>query len=171
MTDLTDDLFLIHPDDSTTSPAAPTLDFTRTPTVLLTFAGNRFTRSATKDYLEKFGIGVMDWRVLVMLTREPGSSVSHAAQTMGIDKAAVSRALQRMEKAGLVTSETLLKDDRRKDWTLTPTGHDLHARILERALERQRHLLKGFDPSEVEAFTGYLRRFLKNLETLNASDQ
>ena len=171
MTELTDDLFLIHPNDSPASPAAPTLDFTRTPTVLLTFAGNRFTRSAAKDYLDRFGIGVMDWRMLVMLTREPGSSVSHAARTIGIDKAAVSRALQRMEKAGLVTAQSQHSDDRRKDWTLTDEGHALHARILQRALERQRHLLDGFDPADVEAFTGYLRRFLSNLEALNSSGQ
>lgn len=170
MTDLHDDLFLIHPDGSPTSPEAPTLEFTRTPTVLLTFAGNRFTRSAAKDYQAQFGIGVMDWRMLVMLTREPGSSVSHAARTIGIDKAAISRALQRMEKAGLVRAEIRHSDDRRKDWTLTQTGHDLHARVLRRALDRQRKLLKGFDPDEIEAFTSYLSRFLENLEALNGSE-
>lgn len=171
MTELSDDLFLIHPDGSPSAPAAPTLDFARTPTVLLTFAGNRFTRSAAKDYLDRFGIGVMDWRMLVMLTREPGSSVSHAARTIGIDKAAVSRALQRMEKAGLVAAQSQSSDDRRKDWTLTKAGHALHARILQRALERQRHLLNGFENAEVEAFTDYLRRFLDNLDSLSAGDQ
>lgn len=170
MTSLSDDLFLVHPDDTPDSPAATTLSFTRAPTVLLSFAGNRFNRSAARVYQEEFGIGVMDWRMLVMLTREPGSPVSHAARTIGIDKAAVSRSLQRLQQAGLVTAEVPGGDERRKTWTLTKAGHNLHARMLERALDRQRQLLSGFDPQDVEAFAGYLRRFLDNLEALTTSE-
>ena len=164
MTDLPDDLFLVHPDGSEDSPSATTLSFSRTPTVLLTFASNRFTRMASRSYQQEFGIGAMDWRMLVMLTREPGSSVSHAARTIGIDKAAVSRALHRMEATGLVSPTSLPNDGRRKSWVLTEKGSDLHARILERALEGQKRALAGFSPEEVKTLTGYLSRVLQNLD-------
>ncbi|MBE1296121.1 MarR family winged helix-turn-helix transcriptional regulator [Phycobacter azelaicus] len=163
MSDLTDDMFLILPDGSDVSPAAPTLDFTRSPVVTVTFAGNRLTRNAARAYQQEFGVGVMEWRMLVMLTRDPGCSVGHAARTTGIDKAAVSRALQRMEQAGLARAEVLGGDERRKSWLLTDAGHALHARMLPRALERQRALLKGFSPDELASFTGYLQRFLANM--------
>ena len=157
--------FLILPDGSEDSPAAPTLDYSRNPVVTVTFAGNRLTRNAARAYQKEFGIGVMDWRMLVMLTRDPGCSVGQAANLTGIDKAAVSRALQRMEKAGLVRAEVRGGDERRKSWSLTPKGQDLHGRILPRALERQQDLLKGFTPEETAQFITYMQRFLANIET------
>ncbi|MEL0437287.1 MarR family winged helix-turn-helix transcriptional regulator [Phycobacter sp. K97] len=163
MNDLTDDMFLVLPDGRDGSPAAPTLDFNRSPVVTVTFAGNRLTRNAARAYQQEFGVGVMEWRMLVMLTRDPGCSVGHAARTTGIDKAAVSRALQRMEQAGLARAEVLGGDERRKSWFLTGEGHALHSRMLPRALDRQRSLLKGFSPEELAAFAGYLQRFLNNM--------
>ena len=161
---LSDELFLIHPSDSQDSPADTTLSFSRTPTVLLTFAANRFTRLAARQYQAEFGIGAMDWRMLVMLTREPGSSAAHASRTIGIDKAAVSRSLQRLEKAGLVVAQVSGSDERRKDWALTPEGRTLHNSILTSVLARQKQLLAGFSPDEVQNFTQYLARFLENLD-------
>lgn len=167
MTQLDDDLFLALPDGSPDSAAAPTLSFSRSPTVLLTFAGNRLTRAAARAYQRDFGIGVTEWRMLVMLTREPNSSVSHAARTIGIDKAAVSRSLQRMEQAGLVAAQASPDDERRKSWTLTAAGSALHARMLPQAVARQQALLDGFTPQEFADFTSYLGRFLANLEVLD----
>ncbi|MEP2716875.1 MarR family winged helix-turn-helix transcriptional regulator [Pseudophaeobacter sp.] len=162
--DLPDDMFLVTADGSADDPAAPTLSFRNSPVVLVSFAGNRFTREATRAYQAEFDIGVMDWRMLVMLTRSPGCSVAQAARLTGIDKAAVSRSLQRLEENGLAEAAVLGGDERRKSWSLTPQGQDLHGQILPRALERQRDLLKGFSPQEVRAFTGYLQRFLDNIE-------
>ena len=161
---LPDDLFLIHPDGSDDGPAATTLSFRRSPTVLLNFAGNRFTRHAARYYQHEFGLGATDWRMLVMLTREPGSSVGHAARTIGIDKAAVSRALQRLEQSGLARAEIPDGDERRKTWSLTPEGTALHARVLPGALERQRALLAGFSPDEVQQLSDFLSRMLDNLD-------
>jgi len=169
-TALSDDMFLIAPGEAPEGPARPTLSFTRTPTVLLAFAANRFTRAASREYQEKFGIGAMDWRMLVMLAREPGSTVSHAARTIGIDKAAVSRSLRRLEQVGLADAAPAPRDDRRKSWGLTAAGNALHDRILAHALKRLRRLLAGFDPEEVEALTGYLARLLDNLDAAFCDD-
>lgn len=162
--DLPDSLFLVSVSDEAGGEAQETLSFRRTPTVLLTFAANRFTRSAARHYQERFGIGAMDWRMLVMLTREPGSSVSHAARTIGIDKAAVSRCLKRLEAEGLAAPDD---GARRRDWYLTAKGHALHAEVLEVALARQRRLLEGFSEEDVVRLNGYLARFLDNLDALN----
>lgn len=167
---LPDEMFLIAPGDAPEGPARPTLSFSRTPTVLLTFAANRFTRAASREYQRLFGIGAMDWRMLVMLAREPGSTVSHSARTVGIDKAAVSRSLRRLEQAGLAQPALTDPDERRKSWTLTEAGSALHDRILEHALGRLRQILAGFDPEEVRAFTGYLARVLDNLDTAFGGD-
>ena len=79
---LTDDIFLTVPADT----AGRTLSFSRSPTVLLTCAVNRFTCASVCNFQNRFGIGSMDWRMLVMLTREPGSKVSHSGRASGIER-------------------------------------------------------------------------------------
>ncbi|WP_420397412.1 MarR family winged helix-turn-helix transcriptional regulator [Nioella sp.] len=165
--DLPDDLFLIHPDD-TGGPATPTLSFSRSPTVLLNFTANRFTRSAARAYQDRFGIGAMDWRMLVMLAREPSSTAAHASRTIGIDKAAVSRALARLEAKGLVAPADPDQGRLGREWVLTDTGIALHGQVLTEALARQKALLDGFSPEEVAQFTGFLSRCLGNLDKLES---
>lgn len=144
----------------------PTLSFSRSPTVLLQFAAGRFTRAASSIYQKRYGIGATEWRVLVMLTRHPGAGVQDAAETIGIDKGAVSRALSALGKKGLVLSSESGEDGRRRSWTLTKAGRKMHAEILQIALDRQLKLLRGFSAQEVAAFVDMLRRFLDNLEDL-----
>jgi len=161
------EMFLFRPED-TAGGERVTLSFRRTPTVLLTFAANRFTRAASRLYQRRFGIGAMDWRMLVMLAREPGSGVSHAGRTIGIDKGAVSRSLQRLAKRGLV--EATDGPPNRPGWRLTDAGGDLHDRILDLAMTRQGRLLDGFSEDEIRAFNDYLQRFLSNLDRLKTED-
>lgn len=162
--DLTDDLFLVFPDGDADSPAAATLSFSRTPTVLLNFAANRFTRRVARENQNQFGIGAMDWRMLVMLTREPGSTVSHASRTIGIDKAAVSRSLQRLSAKGLAQAAAGQQGLRQKGWVLTAQGHALHKTMLTAALERQKQVLAGFSPQDVQQLNALLTRLLENME-------
>ncbi|TPI56056.1 winged helix-turn-helix transcriptional regulator [Mesorhizobium sp. B3-1-3] len=166
--DLPDEMFLVTLEDDDSSPRS-TLSFSRSPTVLLTFAANRFTRAAARVYQERYGIGAMDWRMLVMLTREPGATVTRSADTIGIDKAAVSRCLQRLLGMGFVSKGLLHSNGRSRGWRLTDTGHALHKTILKEALRRQRHLFSGFSPEEVQSFCYMLTRFLDNLADLQAS--
>jgi len=164
---LDDSVFLSLPDEQASDGQGITLSFSRSPTVLLQFAAGRFTRSASRLYQKKYDLGATDWRMLVMLTRVPGASVTQAAETIGIDKAAVSRALKRLEDHALVTQETPENDARRRTWTLTPLGERRHTEILDIALKRQRKLLEGFSDTDVRRFTEYLLLFLGNLEELD----
>ena len=157
---LPDELFLTDP--GVAPEGRRTLSFDRSPTVLLTFAANRFTRAAARVYQDRYGIGAMDWRMLVMLTREPGSTVSHSGRTIGIDKAAVSRSLRRLEARDLARPDP----DAPTRWHLTPEGQALHAEMLQVALARQRALLSGLSAEQVAVFTQCLHQFLENLDAL-----
>lgn len=144
-----------------------TLEFDKNPTVLLVFAANRFTRNAARFYQDQFDIGAMDWRMLVMLTKEPNIPVSRASKVIGIDKAAVSRSLARLQEKQLALPTTPEGDARRKTWALTSQGERLHAGILKEALSRQQKILEGFSDKDVLQFNVYLQRLLGNLERLN----
>lgn len=164
--ELPDEMFLTELEQ----PGRQTLSFSRSPTVLLNFAANRFTRNASRHYQSAFGIGAMDWRMLVSLTRNPGSRVSHASTTIGIDKGAVSRSLTRLEKAGLVEAQCNSPDERRKEWFLTDRGQELHDTVLVAALERQKHLLRGFSRQDVSELNRLLSKLLENLDGSEAEN-
>ena len=161
---LTDAMFLVdaagHPDGR----SHKTLSFSRTPTVLLTFAANRFTRDTARTYLKEFGLGAMDWRMLVMLTREPGCSAARASAAIGIDKGAISRSLARLEKSGLAGFEAVEEDGRVKRWFLSSRGIELHDRMLERAMSRLKTILQGFSKSDVQELNRLLGKLLSNME-------
>lgn len=146
-----------------------TMDFDRNPTVLLVFAANRFTRDATRFLQQNYGIGAMDWRTLVMLTKEPDTPVARASQVMGIDKAAVSRTFASLHKSGLVTPSVTGGDSRRKNWRLTEKGQALHDEMLGAVLDRQQQMLKGFSDAEVRQLNDMFLRLISNIEALSDS--
>ena len=163
---LPDEMFLVDVPGEDGAPDRATLSFSRSPTVLLTFAANRYTRALSRSHQKAHGIGAMDWRMLVMLTREPGATVTRASEVMGLDKGAVSRSLQRIEGLGLAAAGELHANGRSRGWRLTAAGEALHDTVLEEALARQRHLFEGASPEEVRDFCAMLTRFLDRLETL-----
>lgn len=147
-----------------TSAGTRTLSFSRTPTVLLTFAANLFTRQSAAALTQRFGIGAMDWRMLVMLTRHPGASVAQSAETIGIDKAAVSRSLQRLLAKRLVSNLAQESDPRRKQWKLTQKGQDLHDDILVFVVGRLRLQLDDFSEAEIRELSRLLQKLHYNLQ-------
>ena len=158
-----DRIFLVDVSDEEEGGGGRTLSFSRSPTVLLTFVANRFSRISTRQYIERFGIGVMDWRMLVMLTREPGATVTRASNVIGIDKAAVSRCLQRLDQMGLAHPGELEPNGRSRRWRLSLRGRELHDQVLRRALQFQRQLLSGFTDEEIKQLLDMLRRMLTNI--------
>lgn len=164
---LEDAMFLVDVFDDGNGKNVQTLSFSRAPTVLLTFAANRYTRRTSRFYQEHFGIGAADWRMLVMLTRQPGASVAISSKTIGIDKGAVSRSLARLEKNDLAYAEVLGNDTRRRQWYLTEKGKDLHAKILAIALKRQAQLLDGMSHDDIATLNGLLARMLQNMDNMS----
>ena len=115
---------------------------------------------------EHFGITAMEWRMLVMLCKEPGISVSAASPVSGYDKGAVSRSLHSLEAQKLAEGRVEGTNSRNKLWHLTRKGKQLHDRVLEAAMERQQQLLHGMSADEVKQFNDLLQRFLRNLDAL-----
>jgi DNA-binding MarR family transcriptional regulator len=91
-------------------------------------------------------------------------------QVIGLDKSAVSRALQLLERERLITIDTDQKDARRYTVSLTVSGQELHNRVLVVALERERLLLAGLSGKEVELLIGCLNKMSAQLDAVNAVD-
>ena len=103
-----------------------------------------------------------------MLAVEQNISANRMVQVIGLDKSAVSRALQLLERSGHIIIEVDAEDARRYTVSLTASGQELHDRVLVTALERERRLLATLSIEEVDVLIGLLHKMSDQLEVVNA---
>ena len=132
----------------------------------LTAISNTWSRSSSRLYLEEFGVGVTEWRVISQLAIEPGIAAQRICEIIGLDKGAVSRSVAALVAAGHVAEDADGRDGRRQLLALTSSGYALHDRLIELATRRERLLLDGLTPEERELLTNLLRRIHARLPAL-----
>jgi len=133
----------------------------------LSSVNNALSRGASHYYLKNFGIGIVEWRVVSMLAIEPRIPASRACEVVALDKAQTSRSLKRLLELGYVEFNAAVSDPRKKVWWLNKKGYELHDRVLEAALKRERELIRGAEPEDLEAFLRVIRIMRKNVDTIN----
>lgn len=137
------------------------LDLDRYVPGLLLWLSNKVSSSASALYHERFGISVTEWRVLAYFKIHPWTTASTACELMGLDKAAVSRAIAGLLERG--TLESRPQGLRKIEYRVTPEGVKLHNAVYRLAMAREEALLKDIDGDERELLIGLLKRMLDNL--------
>lgn len=155
---------------SAPAPQGQVLDLDRYVPALITFIGNKLSRSATALYQQSFGINVTEWRILSLLAIEPGIPAARICQVIGFDKGPVSRTLALMQKRGLVTIATDPDDGRSHSISLTPRGRTTHDQVIAVALDRERRLLKCLRDDEREQLIRLLLRVHGNLGAVTGDE-
>jgi DNA-binding MarR family transcriptional regulator len=145
-------------------------DFGRSIGYLLGAISNILTIGGSRLYRRAFGIGLSEWRLMWVLAIEPRITARRASQIMGLDKAAVSRALAGLERRALVRVVADASDNRQRIIELSEAGIALHRRAMAVAKERERRLLSRFTKDEVRMLAALLRRLLANAANANAFD-
>lgn len=140
--------------------------WTSTPYYLVTI-GNAISWGSAREYLQRFGIGVNEWRLIAHVANEPGCTAAEVSQFLRIDKAIVSRSLKSLIDKGLVGLDT--RDGARRLY-LTEDGVAQHDNILPIAIRREQILLEGLDDRERKILLDMLRRMHANLSTMNEFD-
>src|SRR6478609_1764689 len=74
----------------------------------LVWLGNQLTATAVGAYAT-LGVGFLEARILFALGRAPDQPAASLVQHLGVDRAAISRALQQLRSAGMIA----LDDQRR----------------------------------------------------------
>ena len=128
---------------------------------------NRLSRGASVLYREKFGIGVVEWRCMVMLALEDGVSAARISEVSSINKSMVSRSLAKLEKLNYV--EDYHKSTTRKPRLLqfTASGRTIYEEILELALLREKKFRKGLSTKEVSELIRMLKILFNNADELD----
>ncbi|MFN3672031.1 MAG: MarR family winged helix-turn-helix transcriptional regulator [Bosea sp. (in: a-proteobacteria)] len=132
----------------------------------LTAISNTWSRSSSRLYLARFGVGVTEWRVISQLAIEPGIAAQRICEVIELDKGAVSRSVAALVKAGHVRERPDPRDARRQLLELTEGGYGLHDRLIALATEREALLLADFSAEERAQFTLFLRRLHAKLPAL-----
>lgn len=139
-------------------------------TYFFTVAANKLSSGSSRLYLKKFGIGIIEWRIMAMLAVEPQISPARITQVVGIDKAGVSREMRKLEQKGYLRISDDESNLRRKMLELTPEGYALHDRVIQVALERERRLLSDLSREEVAVFLDLLARTTARIAYANEYD-
>ena len=101
---------------------ARAIDLDRYVPAYLTWIANKLSRGASHNYLKVFNIGIETWRCLVLLAIHRSVSAQQVSQTIGMDKASVSRCFKTMQARGLIMMGLDAADGRVRIAMLTPRG-------------------------------------------------
>ena len=114
----------------------------------LSVVSNHISQTIANAYAERFGISITEWRVLAVLGRYPELSANGVAERTAMDKVAVSRAVARLLKTGMIERETHGTDRRRSVLRLSRAGYQVYDQVVPMTLDYERELLSGFSDDE-----------------------
>lgn len=137
---------------------------------LISTLGNRLSRTESQLAKLTYGLGVSDWRVICMLAEQPEISAKQIAQMTQMDKALVSRSMDKLMQLGIATVEVSSADGRRKTIRPTERALEIHDEIVALLMKQFNTVFDGFSESEIETFTDLLDRVSGNADDVNHSE-
>ncbi|MEM9839548.1 MAG: MarR family winged helix-turn-helix transcriptional regulator [Pseudomonadota bacterium] len=114
----------------------------------LSVLSNTVSEAIARDYRSQFGLSVPQWRVIAVLSGEPGLSAKDVSARTAMDQVAVSRAVSKLLEAGYVQREGSQSDGRVSALFLTEAGQEVYGTVAPRALAFEEQLMAGLSPSE-----------------------
>lgn len=133
----------------------------------LPYVLNRVTNRLNADFqtaLRGRGMTLTHWRVLAFLDETDGLGVSALADRTVTDQSTLSRALQQMERRGLVERISNAADNRFVEVHITALGRALFAEIIPLALQLRDRALDGLADADRERLLDLLSHILTNLQ-------
>src|ERR1700761_152495 len=133
----------------------------RSSTVIATrvnWLGNRLVTTASATY-GQIGLGFLDPPLPLPLGRRPDTTAARIAEIVGVDAAAVSRAVKSLKARHLIAEAR----GPLRSLSLTEQGKVLWHQIEKVSADREVRLLRGFSEEEAEQVLNYLSRMLDNM--------
>ena len=131
------------PDDPSPLPAFDLAGFTP---YRMAVAAQRLSEGLAREYRDRFGISIPEWRVLAHLGAGGDISVRDVEARVAMEKSKVSRAASRLQARGLVEKRVNAGDRRLVQLSLTAEGRALMAELLPVAQAYQQRLRARLGP-------------------------
>lgn len=135
------------------------INIDRHATAQINMLANKLMLKSSTAYTQNFGIGMMEWRVISVLSNSPNSSLQSISDILGLDKAAVSRTVKKLEEKQYISVAGDKSDKRVYVINLTQTGKQLYEVAADFAIDREKQLLENLNDDEKDQ----LFRLLKML--------
>lgn len=111
--------------------------------------------------LDKEGIAIPEWRILISLYNEDASNIVELANFIEVDKGAVSRVLDKLEANGLVIRQPG-KDRRSSVVSLTKKGEDLTPKLAKLAELNEKEFFSCLSDNEKKQLRSILKKLLEH---------
>ena len=112
---------------------------------------------------KQHALSINEWRVMVVLASHPGVSATDVADSTGLDKMTVSRALAALARSDRLVREDDPADLRKSRLFLSPAARRLFAKIGAQATRREAGLFSGLSASELEGVNATLDKLIEAL--------
>jgi DNA-binding MarR family transcriptional regulator len=127
---------------------------------------NRWTATASRIFLERFGVGIGDWRVLASINALGQASSQEIVGLISMDAAAVCRSVAKLEQDSFVAPVRGRFVGRTKPYELTDKGRNLYAAMREIALAREDQLLGALSADERRVLIELMRKVMTRIGEL-----
>jgi DNA-binding MarR family transcriptional regulator len=156
-------------DDDSPKPASGQFDLDDYVPFYLNAISNKWTSTSSRIYIMRFGLGVVEWRVLAALAAAGSASSLDIVNMVGLDPASVSKAMRNLEQRGAVIPLQGRFVGRTKPYRMTDDGLSLFKNIRNVALRREALLLHKLDAQEKTQLLELLRKIYASLPDLQES--
>lgn len=136
----------------TNEPETQALHLERFLPYRLNVVGTLGGRALGRIYGEHFGIGIPEWRVVAQLGEFGKLTSRDIGELAQMHKTKVSRAVNELEKRGLVSRAENRQDRRESFVTLTPAGKRIYDQIVPLALGFEARWVEGIAADELKVF-------------------
>lgn len=132
---------------------------------------NLLKRGAMLRYKRTAGLSSVEYGLVANLGRHPPMSVARLAETVGLDKGQISRALADLVARKLVTKAVNPRDNREVLVSLTKAGLSAHDAIVTGGQERNQRLLADLSEAEVAMLLGHLDELTEKAARMLADER
>ena len=122
--------------------------------------------SLSRIYVEKFGINIAGWRILVTLAEFGELQAKEVARLTNMDKVRVSRSVAALVKQGVLSRRVCGDDSRVTILSLNEAGKGLYQRIAPEALAWEQKLVAPLSKSEQQSLSRILDKLEGRLDEL-----
>ena len=132
---------------------------------------NLLKRGAMLRYKRLAGLSSVEYGLVANLGRHPPMSVVHLAETVGMDKGQISRALAELVSRKLVARRSIPGITGRCWCRLTKAGLAAHDAIVAGGQERNRRLLEELSEAEIAMLLAHIDRLTEKAVGMLADEK
>jgi DNA-binding MarR family transcriptional regulator len=137
----------------------------------LSVLSNRVSSAIARQYSDRFGLTIPEWRVMAVLGGSPGLSAREVATRTAMDKVQVSRAVETLMRARRVARTEDATDGRILRLSLTAKGRAIYDEVVPLALHLEDVFLSALKPEERRQFDALMAKLARQAHLLGGESK